>query len=230
MRRCLTDSHSLRPLKCQYLNVDKDLPTVDELRFSPEGLRRAFTHLNYELMAFLADAQDLSTDAVGSWRTEVLEAFLVHARAIAYFLDVSGRYLPDDVTPRDFGVTWDRATVSKISGADNRLQLEAQMVLINKHLAHLTWDRARELPGVEWDYMRLPALLNPLVEAFVEALAGPHPTYAASLKARLDAYRQWSIEVAAVGRHVGRTSYSTTDIRVSGGGHTTFKHNGHESS
>ena len=154
-----------------------------------EELDLAFSHLDYELDAFLKDAIYLADGARSTeWGNEILEAFLVHARVLAGFLGG----MPQgerDIRPCDFGVEWSRPT------SPEARSLKDDVDAISEHLAHLTWARVKVEDAKQWEFLGVTAKLLPIFIEFLEMLDEVHPLYARSLRARIDHYLAVAVSV-----------------------------------
>jgi len=148
---------------------------------SDDELGIAFSALDYEIDAFLRDSAALRNGSRDhAWGNEILEAYLVHGRILASFLGATSPHR-DDITPKDFGIDW-----TWPSTAEAKVVVE-HVKAINKHLAHLSWERAAHRDGVWWDLTELPRFLIPIFRDFVDELESVHPNYAAILRARVEA-------------------------------------------
>ena len=107
-----------------------------DYRHSASALDRAFLRSDNELDSFLKDGIAIGKDESNPWYNEILEAYLIHARVLISFLG-GGELNPraTDITPGDFGVVWKWPTSPEAE------EITRQYTLINKHLAHLAWER-----------------------------------------------------------------------------------------
>jgi hypothetical protein len=166
----------------------------EKIIHTEEEIGRAFGHLHYELQTFLREGVDLLSGTAGPRGNEVLEAFLIHARVIATFLGAN-RFEKDDVTPMAFGVVWEWPTTPE------GIEVTRQLRLINKHLAHLTWERTKKLTpdldvGIGWKPLVTIMALLPIVESFVSLLRFQYPDYADSMRASIETiFRQREFDV-----------------------------------
>ena len=144
-----------------------------------QDIDTAFGALVYELVSFLRDGKDLLEGKTGDWQTEVLEAYLIHARVLITFLGANGRIESDDVTPGNFGVTWTWPSTPEAA------EIEKQSKPINKHLAHLTRERTMVSGGAQWNPLTLIDLLIPIFNQFVAALKISDPKHARALEANI---------------------------------------------
>ena len=112
-------------------------------------LDAAAHHVGYEWLTLAEMTAEL--DQVPGTRTltqtALLEALLIHARCLINFVcgDRDGRHHKDDIIPADFlGYEW--------WPADQELDrtLRGRLPMINKHLAHVSWDRVTDGSTLIW--------------------------------------------------------------------------------
>jgi hypothetical protein len=113
-------------------------------------LDAAAVHVVYEWVALAEMTAELAK--VTSVRTTVehalLEAVLVHNRCLINFLcgDVNGRHGRRDIVPADFlGYEW-----WPDDDEDFDRLLRGRLPVLNKHLAHLSWERVTDATPVLW--------------------------------------------------------------------------------
>lgn len=131
----------------------------------------ALKHVAYEvwMMTFAATqlvstGDDQSLPEVGVVQNAYLESTLLHARSLADFLvRDSGRKA--DIRRIDFADEWkpepDEA-VTRVKGSLNDL---------NKHLAHLTWDRVTNAGPTQWNAAALVTDIVHIADAWSRHLA-----------------------------------------------------------
>lgn len=109
-----------------------------------EELKRGLQHIFYELEMLMISCRRLKAGTPSdSWESNAyLESALVHARCLINFFKGAG-YHKTDLRPTDF--------------SDDDLRLSAavkplldDVVVINKHLGHLTWERVTD-PHPVWE-------------------------------------------------------------------------------
>jgi hypothetical protein len=95
-----------------------------------------------------------------------LEAMLVHARCLIEFIGKP----PDErhIRRHDYLPEWG------LSSQADRDEARSLFEEISKHLAHLSWDRAREAPPATWRY-ELPHFVVELFEEFVAEAGTARP-------------------------------------------------------
>jgi hypothetical protein len=176
---CATD---LPKHLCDDVYVTKSAaPKKSDANFphSAEALARAFASLDYEVDSFILDGLAIQANEIGQWHNEVLEAFLVHARVLVNFLGGGGPTMASDITPGNFGVDWSWPTTP------DALEVERQYELINKNLAHLTWERT-ETEESQWIPWKLIYQLVPILRQFIEAWKIPHKQLAGAVERKLN--------------------------------------------
>ena len=135
-------------------------------------LQEAMNHLGYELWmlsetsrripAAKRDADVVATNAY-------LESMLFHARALSDFFVHKKKGFPSDIRRTEFGsVDWQPGP------ADAVARIESNSPVIDKHLAHLTWERVSGEPH-EWRYAEVAADLVAVADDWSEHLATQVP-------------------------------------------------------
>src|SRR5664279_1162860 len=112
-------------------------------------LQEAMKHLGYELWMLAETSRRIrvaqrDADAVAT--NAYLESMLFHARALSDFFVHKKSGFPSDIRRTDFGsVDWQPGP------ADAVARIRSNTPVIDKHLAHLTWERVSGAPH-EWRY------------------------------------------------------------------------------
>jgi hypothetical protein len=135
-------------------------------------LQEAMEHLGYELW-MLAEtsgripAAKRDADVVAN--NAYLESMLFHARSLADFFVHNKKGFPSDIRRTEFGsVDWQPGP------ADAVARIESNSPVIDKHLAHLTWERVSNEPP-EWRYAEVAADLVAVAGDWSEHLATQVP-------------------------------------------------------
>jgi len=136
-------------------------------------LRDAMEHLGYELWMLAetsrrirAAQRDADTVATNAY----LESMLFHVRALSDFFVLTKRGFPSDIRRTDFGsADWQPGP------ADAVARIRANAPVIDKRLAHLTWERVVGAPH-EWRYTEVAADLVAVAEEWSVHLAAQVPT------------------------------------------------------
>ena len=98
-----------------------------------------------------------------------LESMLFHARALSDFFVHTKSGFPSDIRRTDFaGVDWQPGP------ADAVARIRSRAPLIDKRLAHLTWERVSSRPH-EWRYAEVAADLVAVAEGWADHLATQAP-------------------------------------------------------
>lgn len=130
--------------------------TVRSLEARIDGL----SHVGYEIwMCAEAMAQVVGASAavpantsdvtVGARSNAFLESGLLHARALYEFLIADhDKPRPDDMLRTDFAPEWTPSPLDAVA------RLNSSPRMLNKHLAHLTWERI-ENAGPPWTYKQV---------------------------------------------------------------------------
>lgn len=122
------------------------------------------------MMTFAATQLVATTDGpvppeVGARQNAYLESTLLHARSLAdFFVRDSGRRA--DIRRIDFADEWTpepNDAVRRVVGTYNDL---------NKHLAHLTWDRVADAGPTQWSPVVLVTDIVHIADAWSRHLAG----------------------------------------------------------
>ena len=125
-------------------------------------------HLGYELWMLAETSRRIPAaqrDADVVATNAYLESMLFHARALSgFFVGTKGGY-PSDIRRTDFGsVDWQPGP------ADAVARVQSNVPVIDKHLAHLTWERVSGEPP-EWRYAEVAADLVAVADDWSEHLA-----------------------------------------------------------
>jgi len=145
-------------------------------------LTNAMHHVNYELdmMAFAAARLRYPLDDL--FRNAYLESMLLHARNLAAFL-----IWPDNnatsIRPVDFAPGWSAGP------AEACAYLESQRDRINKHLAHLTWQRLSD-GTPSWEREKITSAVFSVAEEWARFLSPRHPDLGAAFAGRVSRARQ----------------------------------------
>lgn len=141
-------------------------------RHAAADLQKAMEHIGYELW-MLAEtsgripAAQRADDVVAN--NAYLESMLFHARALTDFFDPKEGGRTSDIRHTDFGsVPW------RPGPADAVARIQGHTPLINKRLAHLTWERVSDEPH-EWRYAEVAADLVAVAGDWSEHLATHDP-------------------------------------------------------
>lgn len=139
---------------------------------APGDLQEAMEHLGYELWMLaemprrIREAQR-EDDVVAN--NAYLESMLFHARALSDFFVPMKKGRSSDIRHTDFGtVDWQPGP------ADAVTRIRSHMPVINKRLAHLTWERVSGEPP-EWRYAEVAADLVAVADDWSEHLATQVP-------------------------------------------------------
>src|SRR5947207_3316592 len=150
---------------------------------TPVQEAKAAQHVAYELEVMVATAiavESPSPDAIANALAAgavvaplaenhgVLEACLLHARNLIDFL--LGQKIATDVHRSDFVAQW------APQKTDGTRFLRKTRPLLNKHLAHITWDRVLNPPS-PWPHLRIAGEIMNVFASFLEALiaaGSPH--------------------------------------------------------
>ena len=138
---------------------------------SAADLRDAMEHLGYELWMLAetsrrigAAKRDADTVATNAY----LESMLFHARALSDFF-VLERGFRSDIRRTDFGsADWQPGPAEAVA------RIRANAPVIDKRLAHLTWERVVGAPH-EWRYTEVAADLVAVAEEWSVHLAAQLP-------------------------------------------------------
>lgn len=112
-------------------------------------LDSAASHVVYEWVTMAEMTAELAgvAGARSVIENALLEALLVHNRCLVNFVsgDWLGRHGKRDIQPQDFlGYPW------WPSDEEFDRELRGRLSVINKHLAHLSWDRVADRAPVMW--------------------------------------------------------------------------------
>jgi hypothetical protein len=162
---------------------------------TPDELGAALADIGYELQmvcgcAYLIQTLDDTKDALRGYKgvrsNALLESELVHLRSlIEFFFRPSGR--DDDVGTHEFarnrgwppkGLVWTEVDLSTDTTWD----------LINKRLAHITWDRTK--PNKGWKPVVLAHDMLGVAIAWAKHLDRPQPKLASAWRAEVFVARQ----------------------------------------
>jgi len=147
-------------------------------------LQEAMKHLGYELWMLAETSRRIraaqrDADAVAT--NAYLESMLFHARALSDFFVHTKRGFPSDIRRTDFGsVDWQPGP------ADAVARIESNAPVIDKNLAHLTWERVSGEPH-EWRYAEVAADLVAVADDWSE-----HP--ATQVPALYPTFREYLVQ------------------------------------
>jgi hypothetical protein len=149
---------------------------------SRDDLNQALIHLGYELetcietacalRAYQADgAIDAHAPAVldpGLIRNALVEAHLLHARALIEFFIETKSPQPGDILRTQFATEWSPQPAEAVR------RLATFKRTINKHLAHLTWDRVDDVePLPSEKYGAIARDIVAVARAWADHVASP---------------------------------------------------------
>ena len=135
-------------------------------------LHEALGHIGYELWMMAAASNRIRSskqagDGVGA--NAYLESMLLHARALADFFVHTKRGFPSDIRRTDFTDTdWEPAPAELVA------RIKVNSPVIDKHLAHLTWERVDDDPQ-EWHYPDVAADLVAVADKWSAHLCATNP-------------------------------------------------------
>jgi len=150
-------------------------------------LQEAMNHLGYELWmlaetSWRIPAAKRDGDVVAT--NAYLESMLFHARALSDFFVHKKKGFPSDIRRTDFGsVDWQPGP------ADAVARIESNAPVIDKNLAHLTWERVSGEPH-EWRYAEVAADLVAVADDWSEHLATQVPALYPTFRKYLDEARK----------------------------------------
>lgn len=157
----------------------------DPLNIKAEGL----VHVGYELercceaSTFLRRGNYSPPDL----RNMLLESQLLHARSVRDFL-VGAKPYPDDIHRTNFAPDWKPGPLPSVY----RLSKTADQKLINKHLAHISWERVGyDQQG--WLYSLIAFDLLAVAYAWSEHLRRHDPDLDRIWQLNLDASRRYLV-------------------------------------
>ena len=135
-----------------------------------EELDRATEHLKYEFTMLMAVAHAMASGmSTGGWLTNaLLEAFVIHFRALVDFFYPPPQRKPDDVLATDFFVDpteWERMRPPLTD------ELKRGRARAHKEVAHLTYARQDVTPESKpWPFVEIANQMHALMEAFNEGV------------------------------------------------------------
>lgn len=142
----------------------------------PEDIAAAAHHVAYELEVLVTSALAVKAATVedAGWPIDpemtaasyaenngLLEACLLHTRNLTDFLILTGR--AGDVRRTDFVANWAPPK------SEHTRYLRSIRPLLDKHLAHITWDRVLN-PTKPWDHYQITRSVLHVFAAFLAAL------------------------------------------------------------
>lgn len=129
----------------------------------------AMGDIAYEVEMCAMSAYRYLTEADSHARNAYLECLLLHARALEEFLVVKHRNHKDDMLRTSFAPEWEPKPRDAVQ------RLGEQRTTINKHLAHLTWARARvdnhDAPKPQWAFIQIADDVVEVTSAWVQHVA-----------------------------------------------------------
>lgn len=134
---------------------------------SNEELQKSSDHLHYELwmLQVLALGMESGILGEGPLNNAVLEAFVVHARNLIYFLFAT-KAKQDHVIAADFFENADLWTKNRPSKS---AYLKKAEIRANKEIAHLSYERIKVTPETKpWEFNKLSNAINEVFGIFFE--------------------------------------------------------------
>jgi hypothetical protein len=163
-------------------------------------------HVGYEFESTVGSALALLAAKTPIELNAFLECTLLHAPNLIDFLTVTGPKYPDDVWHGDFTTRWDPGAYTS---------LRVPLSDINKHLAHLTWERVKGAPP--WPFVALARDVREAFARFVEVLRGD-PDVDPAVRAPFDAKLTWALVGSMVFEKVtvveGTTSMDGQEVEI----------------
>lgn len=161
---------------------------------SDDDLASALGHVAYELWMMAEAASRIRSGALNAdpvAANAYLESMLLHARATADFFVLSRGY-PSDIRRTDFTEDWEPAPTE----AADRIRASAK--LMDKHLAHLTWERLGDATP-SWDFSNIADDVLAVADQWSINLSISNPVLYSAFRPQL----YWAMNVLAEPRAPG---------------------------
>jgi len=191
----------------QQVGDDQVMPREERLPLSEDEKVAGLHTIGYEVWMMGQCARMLANGGLDEVvHNTVVESELLHARQLIEFLIKTSTH-DSDLRRTDFAPEW---PVEK-RPADVVTRLNADYLLIHKHLAHLTRERVQpDLP--EWKYQAIPNDVMTLVNAWTNHVDQAAEVSTRELRAHLLWARQTPMTTSSVIATTTSTSFDTADV------------------
>jgi hypothetical protein len=192
----------------QQVGDDQVMPREERLPLSEDEKVAGLRTIGYEVWMMGQCARMLTNGGLDEVvHNTVVESELLHARQLIEFLIIKPGTRPSDLCRTDFAPEWP----VEERPADVVTRLNADYLLIHKHLAHLTRERVQpNLP--EWKYQAIPNDVMAVANAWTRHVDQAAQVSTRELRAYLLSARQTPMTTSSVIATTTSTSFDTTDV------------------